>query len=144
MTVEGPEKIAAEALLAPIRQHSADVETFITEAIKRVNNLNDDNVKLLLAGDNSASNKARVTELLLSIAHVPLEKAPPFAWMPSSRHRNSGCAASTARNGCTSILTPAKPACRTIACSGGQARKAWSASKAARRCKSRSASTTVK
>jgi hypothetical protein len=75
MTVEGPEKIAAEALLAPIRQHSADVETFITEAIKRVNNLNDDNVKLLLAGDNSASNKARVTELLLSIAHVPLEKA---------------------------------------------------------------------
>ena len=46
--VEGPEKIAAEALLSPIRQHSADVETFISEAIKRVNNPNDDNVKLLL------------------------------------------------------------------------------------------------
>ena len=42
--VEGPEKIAAEALLSPIRQHSADVETFISEAIKRVNNPNDDNV----------------------------------------------------------------------------------------------------
>ncbi|MCE0463655.1 MULTISPECIES: osmotic stress tolerance membrane protein RloB [Pseudomonas] len=74
IAVEGPEKIAAEALLAPIRQHSADVETFISEAIKRVNNLNDDNVKLLLAGDVSSSNKARIVELVLSIAHVPVEK----------------------------------------------------------------------
>lgn len=74
MSIDGPEKIAADALLAPIRQHSADVETFITEAVKRVNNLGDDNVKLLLAGDNSTPNKARVTELLLSIAHVPMEK----------------------------------------------------------------------
>ncbi|MBT8768302.1 osmotic stress tolerance membrane protein RloB [Metapseudomonas boanensis] len=72
--VEGAEKIAAEALLAPIRQHSADVETFITETIKRVNNVNDDNVKLLLAGDPSTSRKAQVIELLLSIAHVPMER----------------------------------------------------------------------
>ncbi|MEE4465399.1 UUP1 family membrane protein, partial [Azotobacter chroococcum] len=34
--LEGAEKIAAEALLAPIREHSADVETFIGETIKRV------------------------------------------------------------------------------------------------------------
>jgi hypothetical protein len=74
MVIDGPEKIAAEALLAPIRQHSADVETFIGEAIKRVNTLSDDNVKLLLAGDTSTPNKARITELLLSIAHVPMEK----------------------------------------------------------------------
>ena len=74
IAVEGPEKIAAEALLAPIRQHSADVETFISETIKRVNNPNDDNVKLLLAGDPSTPHKAQVIELLLSIAHVPLEK----------------------------------------------------------------------
>ncbi|NWC09176.1 inactive transglutaminase family protein [Pseudomonas agarici] len=74
MAIEGPEKIAAEALLAPIRQHSADVETFIGETIKRVNNLNDDNVKLLLAGDPSTPRKAQIIELLLSIAHVPLEK----------------------------------------------------------------------
>lgn len=52
--VEGPEKIAAEALMAPIRQHSADVETFVSETIKRVNNPNDDNVKLLLAGDRKS------------------------------------------------------------------------------------------
>ena len=72
--VEGPEKIAAEALMAPIRQHSADVETFVSETIKRVNNPNDDNVKLLLAGDASSLNKAKVIDLLLSIAHVPVEK----------------------------------------------------------------------
>ena len=74
IAVEGAEKIAAEALLAPIRQHSADVETFISETVKRVNNTNDDNVKLLFAGDASVSNKARVIELLLSIAHVPMER----------------------------------------------------------------------
>jgi hypothetical protein len=72
--VEGPEKIAAEALLAPIRQHSADVETFISETIKRVNNRNDDNVKLLLGGDSSTANKVKVIELLLSTAHVPMER----------------------------------------------------------------------
>jgi hypothetical protein len=72
--VEGAEKIAAEALLAPIRQHSADVETFISETIKRVNNVNDDNVKLLLGGDASTPNKADAIELLLSIAHVPMER----------------------------------------------------------------------
>jgi len=74
IAIEGPEKIAADALLAPIRQHSADTETFITEAIKQVNNLGDDNVKLLLAGDTATANKARITELLLSVAHVPVEK----------------------------------------------------------------------
>ena len=72
--VEGAEKIAADALLAPIRQHSADVETFISETIKRVNNVSDDNVKLLLGGDASTSNKAKVIDLLLSIAHVPMER----------------------------------------------------------------------
>ncbi|MCG4453226.1 MULTISPECIES: inactive transglutaminase family protein [unclassified Pseudomonas] len=72
--VEGAEKIAAEALLAPIRQHSADVETFISETIKRVNNVNDDNVKLLLGGDASTAKKADAIELLLSIAHVPMER----------------------------------------------------------------------
>lgn len=74
LPIAGPEQIAAEALLAPIRQHSADVETFISETIKRVNNLNDDNVKLLLAGDTSVTNRARIIDLLLSIAHVPLER----------------------------------------------------------------------
>ena len=74
IAVEGPEKIAAEALLAPIRQHSADVQTFVSETIKRVNNPTDDTVKLLLGGDASTANKAKVIDLLLSIAHVPMER----------------------------------------------------------------------
>jgi hypothetical protein len=78
IALEGPEKLAAEALLAPIRQHSADVETFISEAIKRVNNSNDDNAKMLLAGDPTPAHKAKIVELLLSIAHVPVEKLRSF------------------------------------------------------------------
>ncbi|HYQ37522.1 MAG TPA: inactive transglutaminase family protein [Pseudomonas sp.] len=74
LPISGPEQIAAEALLAPIRQHSADVETFISETIRRVNTLNDDNVKLLLAGDASVTNRARIIDLLLSIGHIPLER----------------------------------------------------------------------
>ncbi len=74
LPIEGAEKIAAEALLAPIRQHSADVETFISEAIKRINNTADDNVRLLLGGDTSSQRKADVIETLLSIAHVPMQR----------------------------------------------------------------------
>lgn len=72
--LDGPEKIAANALLAPIRQHSADIETFVTETIRRVNNRNDDNVKLLLGGDNSVDKRAEVIDLLLASAHIPLER----------------------------------------------------------------------
>lgn len=74
LPVTGPEQVAAQALVGPIRQHSADIETFVSETIKRVNNPDDHNVKLLLAGDASVLNKARVIDLLLSVAHVPLEK----------------------------------------------------------------------
>ena len=72
--LEGPEKIAAEALIDPIRQHSADVETFVSETIKRANNLADDNVKLLMAGDTSLEKRAYIIETLLGMAHVPLER----------------------------------------------------------------------
>ena len=74
LPIEGPEKVAAEALLAPIRQHSADFETFISETIRRVNNSNNDNVRLLLGGDTSSQRKADVIDILLSIAHVPMER----------------------------------------------------------------------
>ncbi len=74
LPIDGAEKIAAEALLAPIRQHSADVETFISETIKRVNNTSDDNIRLLLGGDTSSERKAAVIDLLLSIAHVPMQR----------------------------------------------------------------------
>ncbi len=73
LPIDGAEKIAAEALLAPIRQHSADIETFITETIKRVNNTQDDNIKVLLGHDTSVANRAKVVDLLLSVAHIPLQ-----------------------------------------------------------------------
>ncbi|MEL0166977.1 MAG: inactive transglutaminase family protein [Pseudomonadaceae bacterium] len=71
--LDGPEQVAADALINPIRQHSADIETFISETIRRVNDITDDNVKLLLAGGTSATDKARVIDLLLSNARIPLE-----------------------------------------------------------------------
>lgn len=69
----GAQKLAAEALLEPIRQQSADVETFIREAIKRVNDTRDDNVRLLLEGDFSVTQRARVVATILSHAHIPVE-----------------------------------------------------------------------
>ncbi|MCL5042636.1 MAG: inactive transglutaminase family protein [Gammaproteobacteria bacterium] len=71
--LEGAEKVAADALINPIRQQSADIETFISETIRRVNDITDDNVKLLLGGSSSAHDKARVIDLLLSHARIPLE-----------------------------------------------------------------------
>ncbi|WP_101674801.1 inactive transglutaminase family protein [Alloalcanivorax mobilis] len=72
-SLQGAERVAADALLAPIRQHSADIETFISETIKRVNNLENDNVRLLLGGDLRPENRARVVDLLLAVAHIPAE-----------------------------------------------------------------------
>ncbi len=73
IVLEGPEQVAADALVNPIRQHSADIETFITEAIRRVNDITDDNVRLLLGGQTSPIDKARVIDVLLSQARIPLE-----------------------------------------------------------------------
>ncbi|MFT6430558.1 MAG: hypothetical protein ACJAXR_001232 [Halopseudomonas sp.] len=71
--LEGAEQVAVNALISPIRQHSADIETFISEAISRVNDITDDNVKLLLGGDTSPLAKARVIDVLLAQARIPLE-----------------------------------------------------------------------
>jgi len=79
LPLQGAEKIAVLALLEPIRQHSADIETFIGEAIRRISESPDNNVKLLLAGDNSIESKARVIELLLSTAHIPIERVHSIA-----------------------------------------------------------------
>ncbi|MGC8385414.1 UUP1 family membrane protein, partial [Pseudomonas aeruginosa] len=87
------EKIAAEALLAPIRQHSADVETFVSEAIKRANNGNDDNVKLLMAGDTSLEKRVSSKPCCPSLT-CRWSGSIPSAWSPTcNRARNCGCAA---------------------------------------------------
>lgn len=72
--IHGAEKVAVGALLKPIREHSADVETFIREAIKLINDPRNDNARLLLGNDYSQLSKARVLELLLSSAHIPAEQ----------------------------------------------------------------------
>lgn len=72
--LEGVEKVAVEALLKPIREHSADIETFIREAIKLINDPDNDNSRLLLSNDYSLESKSQVLELLLSAAHIPVEQ----------------------------------------------------------------------
>lgn len=72
--LQGVEKVAVEALLKPIREHSADIETFIREAIKLINDTDNHNARLLLANDYSLESKSEVLELLLSAAHIPVEK----------------------------------------------------------------------
>jgi len=67
------EKLAAESLIGPIRSRSADVETFVSETIKRLNVLNDNNAQVVLKGDSSIINKARVVVKLLSLAHIHTE-----------------------------------------------------------------------
>ena len=67
------EKLAAESLIGPIRSRSADVETFVSETIKRLSVKSDNNAQVLLHGDNSNINKARVVVKLLSLAHIPTE-----------------------------------------------------------------------
>lgn len=74
IVVDGPEKVAVQTLLESIRQYSADIETFISEAVKRVNSTDNESVKLLLQNDDSVQNKVRVLQVLLSNAHVPLER----------------------------------------------------------------------
>lgn len=80
--LSGADAVAAEALLAPIRERSADVETFIAETIRRVNDPYNDNARLLLRGDNSVEARARVVDLLLAAAHIPAE---PVHTIPLTR-----------------------------------------------------------
>jgi hypothetical protein len=70
----GVEKVAVDALLKPIREHSVDIETFIREAIKLINEPSNDNARLLLGNVYTQDNKSRVLELLLSSAHIPVER----------------------------------------------------------------------
>ena len=70
----GAEQVAASSLLDPIRERSADIETFIAETILTVNDDSNDSVRLLLAGDRSVERRADVVDLLLAAAHIPAEK----------------------------------------------------------------------
>lgn len=75
IVVQGTETTALEAILAEVRQKSVDTVSFISAAASKLEDTRDDNVRLLLGGDDSAPNKLRVLEILLSQAHIPMERA---------------------------------------------------------------------
>lgn len=72
--VDEAEQVAVDALLAPIREYSADVETFISEAIKRLSQKDNDHVNVLMQGEASPEQKARALEILLASAHIPMQR----------------------------------------------------------------------
>ncbi|ODN42710.1 inactive transglutaminase family protein [Piscirickettsia litoralis] len=65
------QKVAADALLAPIRQKSADIASFTHEAIRLLNQKGDHNAELLLKGADSPLKRAVVITRLLSLAKIP-------------------------------------------------------------------------
>ena len=67
------EKLAAKALVEPIRNRSADIETFVSETVKLLAEKDNNNAQLLLKGDNSQDNKALIASKLLSLVHIPVE-----------------------------------------------------------------------
>lgn len=69
------EQVAADGLIEHIRRRSADVETFVAETLRVVNDDLDDSVRLLLAGDRSILRRAEVAELILAQAHIPVQQA---------------------------------------------------------------------
>lgn len=68
------QQVAADTLITNIRKKSLDTATFITETIKVVNEERNDNVNLFLGKNTTIANKVAVIELLLSQAHIPIER----------------------------------------------------------------------
>ncbi|MFW8567215.1 UUP1 family membrane protein [Orrella sp. 11846] len=69
-----PEKVAVDALLGAIRSNSADVDTFVGEAIQRLNQNQNEHVRVLLGPEADLTQKIDVLEVLLSQAHIPIER----------------------------------------------------------------------
>lgn len=68
------QQVATKTLIDNIRQKSLDTATFITAAIKAVGDVKNDNVSLLLDNNKTIDNKVNVLELLLSQAHIPIQR----------------------------------------------------------------------
>ncbi len=71
--LEGAEKVAAESMISDIREQSSDTTTFISEAIQTLNDTRNDYAKTLLGNDFSIQNRAKVLEVLLSQARIPIQ-----------------------------------------------------------------------
>lgn len=83
IATEGAEKLAVESLVKDVRATSSNTMSFISEAIRRVNDLDNANTSLLLKGDDSVKNRYTVTELLLSQAHIPVQRVNTLELKPS-------------------------------------------------------------
>lgn len=81
--LEGAEKLAADALVSDIRATSSNTLSFISETIRRVNEKDNTNVETLLNGDDSVRNRYAVAELLLSQAHIPVQRVNTLELRPS-------------------------------------------------------------
>lgn len=68
------QQVATKTLIDNIRQKSLDTATFISAAIKVVSDVKNDNVSLLLDKTKTIENKVNVLELLLSQAHIPIQR----------------------------------------------------------------------
>ncbi len=72
--LEEAKQLAADALVKRIRSRSSNTVTFISEAIKEVNSQDNELVATLLDGDDSLVNRVDLIEILLSQAHIPIER----------------------------------------------------------------------
>ncbi|OYQ72418.1 UUP1 family membrane protein [Wohlfahrtiimonas sp. G9077] len=71
--LDGAQKVAADSLIASIRELSSDTATFVSEAIQTLNDRRNDYAKTLLEGDYSIENRGKVLEILLSQARIPIQ-----------------------------------------------------------------------
>ena len=69
--LEGPEKVAIQALLEQIRGRSGNIATFTAAALKRLNDDADQNAQLLRGSDRRPENLARTAVLVLNSANIP-------------------------------------------------------------------------
>ena len=65
------EQLAAQSLTDDIREKTADIQTFVTTAIRTLNDSDNNNAQLLLEKVESSSGRASVLVRLLSQAHIP-------------------------------------------------------------------------
>ncbi len=82
--LEGAEQLAADALVSDIRSTSSNTMSFISETLSRVNDFSNSNVALLLKGDTSAKNRYAVAEMILSQAHIPVQRVNTLELKPST------------------------------------------------------------
>ena len=71
--VDDARKLAIDAVLADVRAHSADSETFVSEVIKRVSSVSPDgNVKSLLGRNTAMEDRIEVMSQVLAGANIPV------------------------------------------------------------------------